>query len=213
MSGTRPIYLLSPTPRADTIPLPMIRFSRVADTIDFNDCDTLMFTSKQAVVTADAIDLRWKKYPSIAIGGATKKQIEMLGGKVLYHPESYYGSVLSRDIISQFSERKILYLRPREISFDSKEFLQKAGIVLREQIIYETGCIAYGEEGKPARNAIVIFTSPSTIHCFLRNFRWDPSYTAVVIGKATLAHLPEKAHYAVADKPLISACIEKAKSL
>ena len=213
MPGQRAIYLLSPTPREDTIALPMIRFTTAADHIDFGSCDTLMFTSKQAVVTADTIDRNWKKYPCIAIGAATKKQIETLGGTVIYHPDSYYGETLSQDIITRFSEKKILYLRPREVSFDSKTFLQKAGIDLQEQIIYETGCIPYGQEERPVKNAIIIFTSPSTIHCFLQNFKWDGSYTAVVIGNATKVHLPENAEYAVAEEPLISSCIEKAKFL
>jgi len=213
MSVHRMIYLLSPTPRADTVSLPMIRFKTVADHIDFSQCDTLMFTSKQAVVTADKIDKRWKEYPCIAIGGATKQQIESLGGEVIYHPKSFYGEALSQDIENYFSEKKILYLRPREISFDSKGFLEKAGIDLQEQVIYETGCISYEKREKPVENAVIIFTSPSTIHCFLKNFKWDKSYTAVVIGKATKVHLPKNARYVVADEPLISACIEKAKLL
>jgi uroporphyrinogen-III synthase len=209
----RVIYLLSPTLKEETVALPMIRFRRVAEKIDFSQCDTLMFTSKQAVVTADSIDKRWKNYPAIAIGGATKKQIESLGGSVLHYPASFYGETLSHDIINAFSDRKILYLRPKEVSFDSKGFLGKAGIVLEEQVIYETGCIDYRVEEKPVQHAIIIFTSPSTIHCFLKNFSWDESYTAVVIGEATKVHLPENCSYAVADEPLISACIEKAKSL
>jgi len=213
MPEQRVIYLLSPTPKAETVSLPMIRFSRVADSIDFTHCDTLMFTSKQAVVTADQIDKGWKEYPCIAIGGATKKQIEVLGGKVIYYPKSYYGETLSQDIIRYFSQRKILYLRPREVSFDSKAFLQKSGIDLQEQVIYETGCISYRENEKPVEKAIIIFTSPSTIHCFLKNFTWEESYTAVVIGKATKVHLPENASYVVAEEPLISSCIEKAKFL
>jgi len=213
MSVQRPIYLLSPTPREDTRSLPMIRFKTVADRIDFSQCDTLMFTSKQAVITADSIDKHWKKYPCIAIGGATKKQIEALGGEVIYTPKSFYGETLSQDIVKYFSKRKILYLRPKEVSFDSKGFLKKANIDLEEQIIYETDCILYTEQEKPVKNAIIIFTSPSTIHCFLKNFDWDKSYTAVVIGNATKVHLPKNAVYAVADAALISSCIEKAKSL
>jgi len=213
MPKQRAIYLLSPTPRAGTIPMPMIRFSTIAESLELEHCDTLMFTSKQAVVTADRIDARWKEYPCIAIGAATKKQIEDLGGEVIYHPKSYYGEALSQDIVTHFSRKKILYLRPKEVSFDSKGFLKKAGIDLQEQIIYETACISYTEEEKPLENAIIIFTSPSTIHCFLKSFRWDESYTAVVIGKATKVHLPENAAYVVAGEPLISSCIEKAKFL
>jgi len=34
-----------------------------------------------------------------------------------------------------------------------------------------------------------------------------------VIGEATLKHLPANAEYAIADEPLIDACIKKAKEL
>ena len=44
------IYLLSPLKKEGTISLPMISFEIVANSIDFSKCDTLMFTSKQAVL-------------------------------------------------------------------------------------------------------------------------------------------------------------------
>ena len=195
------------------MPLPMITFSVTAESIDFSKSDTLLFTSKQAVITAESIDEKWKNYPCIAIGPATKKQIEDLGGEVIYFPKSFYGKTLSADIAAFFKDKKLLYLRPKEISFDSKGFLEKEGITLQEQIIYETSCIKYTLEEKPSEGAIIIFTSPSTIHCFLKNFVWDQSYTAVVIGKATKIHLPENAEYVVAERPLISSCIEKAQEI
>jgi len=207
------IYLLSPLLKEETIHLPMIRFSLLPSTIDFSKCDTLMFTSKQAVKSVEALNPEWKKYPCFAIGAATAKEIESLGGKVVYQPKSFYGETLSQDIITQFQDKKILYLRPKEVSFDSKNFLAKAGLELQEQIIYETSCIRYEKKEKPVKNAIIIFTSPSTIHCFLKNFEWDESYTAVVIGEATKVHLPTHARYEVADRPLIEACIIKANQI
>jgi uroporphyrinogen-III synthase len=210
---SKAIYLLSPTHKEGTIALPMIDFTVTANSIDFSQSDTLIFTSKQAVITADKIDSSWKNYPCVAIGPATKKQIEDLGGKVIYYPKSFYGETLSQDIAQFFRDKKLLYLRPKEISFDSKGFLEKEGIILQEQIIYETSCLQYSSEEKPSKDAVIIFTSPSTIYCFLKNFEWDESYTAVVIGKATKVHLPENAAYVVADTPLISSCIEKAKEI
>jgi len=209
----RAIYLLSPTSREGTISLPMITFLITVKSIDFSKSDTLIFTSKQAVISANAINENWKKYPCIAIGPATKKQIETLGGKVIYTPKDFYGESLSADIAHFFADKKLLYLRPKEISFDSKGFLEKEGITLEEQIIYETSCIEYEQKQRPVKNAIIIFTSPSTIHCFLKNFVWDESYTAVVIGKATKVHLPQNAHFVVADEPSIAACIKKAQTI
>ncbi|MCB4752372.1 MAG: uroporphyrinogen-III synthase [Sulfurovum sp.] len=209
----RPIYLLSPTPKEGIISLPMISFKTVAEYLDFNDADTLIFTSKQAVKTVDMIDKRWKDYPCIAIGSATKVQIEVLGGEVIYCPENFYGKMLSQDIATFFKGRKMLYFRPKKVSFDTKTYLQKKGISLKEQIVYETSCCTYGLKEMPEKKAIIIFTSPSTIHCFFRNFNWDESFTAVVIGESTRVHLPKEVKYVVADRPLIMSCIEKAQLL
>lgn len=207
------IYLLSPLPKEGTIHLPMIRFSLLASTIDLSRSDTLMFTSKQAVKSVEALNPEWKKYPCLAIGSATAKEIRSLGGEVFYQPKSFYGKTLGHDIITIFKDKKILYLRPKEVSFDSKNFLQEKGLEIQEQIIYETFCISYEKKEKPVKDAIIIFTSPSTIHCFLKNFEWDESYTAVVIGESTRIHLPAHARYEVADTPLINACILKAKEI
>ncbi len=207
------IYLLSPLKKEGTISLPMIAFSLVVDKIDFSSCDTLMFTSKQAVISVNSIDERWKNYPSIAIGNATKKQIEALEGNVIYTPKAFYGEVLARDIKKNFADKKLLYLRPKEISFDSKAYLKENNILLEEQIIYETSCLKYKLKDKPKEGAIIIFTSPSTIKCFFENFEWDESYIAVLIGNATKKHLPSYCEFVVADEPLIEACVKKAKEL
>ena len=207
------IYLLSPLVKAGTLSLPMISFKLVAEAIDFTGCDTLMFTSKQAVVSADEIDKRWKNYPSIAIGGATKKKIEALGGEVIYYPKHFYGEVLAKDIKKYFFDKKLLYLRPKEVSFDSRAYLEQEGIELQEQILYETSCQTYGLEEKPKKNSIIIFTSPSTIHCFFKNFSWDATYQAVLIGTATKKHLPKECQYVVADEALIDSCIKKSKEI
>jgi len=204
------IYLLSPTPREGVISLPMIEFSQISQDINFSIYDTLMFTSKQAVVTIDNIDKRWKEIPTIAIGKATKSQIEKLGGKVIYQPKHFYGKELAKDIELFFANREILYLRPKTVSFDSKAYLMQKNILLNEKIIYETNCIKYNIDSKPPKSSIIIFTSPSTIKCFLENFEWLDSYIAIVIGSATKVHLPSNAKYLVADEPLISSCIKKA---
>jgi uroporphyrinogen-III synthase len=191
----------------------MIDFRLVADTIDYGDSDTLMFTSKQAVLSAEAIDPQWKNYPTVAIGAATAAQIEALGGTVLYHPKRFYGQTLARDVLERFRSRRILYLRPRVVSFDSRAFLARAGYDLKEQIIYETFCRSYRSCDAPPPGAIVVFTSPSTIHCFLEQFSWREDYTAVVIGEATLKHLPPDAHYRIAPRPLIDACVQTAREI
>lgn len=207
------IYLLSPIPTEGCVHLPMISFTLIEEELELDAYDLLMFTSKQAVKSAEALNKNWKEIPCLAIGASTAEEIKRLGGTVWYQPRSFYGKSLSEDIMEKFSDKNILYLRPKVVSFDSKKFLAQAGIIIEEKIIYETTCIKYTKESAPKENAIVIFTSPSTIHCFLENFAWDDSYTAIVIGEATKEHLPADVQYEVADIPQIDACISKAKRL
>jgi len=207
------IYLLSPMPYEDTIHLPMISFSMLAVDIDFTNYDLLMFTSKQAVKSIEKINPDWKKVPCIAIGEATAQTIISLGGAIVYQPQNFYVKILNKELVTLFKEKKILYLRPKEVSFDSKAYLETEGIKLDEKIIYETSCNTYDESKKPSYGAIIIFTSPSTIRCFFKSFDWDESYTAVVIGEATKKHLPAYVCVKVASSPQIKACVSKAKEL
>ncbi len=208
------IYLLSPAKREGVFNLPMIEFRRIADKIDFNGVDTLIFTSKQAVLTADSIDRRWREFDSIAIGGATKAKIEELGGRVIFSPKNFYGETLAKDILERFRDRQILYLRPKVISFDSKSFLEKNGVSIKEQIIYETTCKSYTKESQPQKGAIIIFTSPSTIRCFFKSFKWDSSYRAAIIGKATKKELPDFIeNVEIAERPLMIFGLKKQKRL
>jgi uroporphyrinogen-III synthase len=188
----------------------MIRFEIVADRIDYRGCDTLMFTSKQAVLSAERIDPGWKALPAVAIGPATAAKIRELGGRVLHQPADYYGKNLAEDLVRLFRERRLLYLRPEKVSFDSRSFLAAAGVELKEQVIYRTACRRYGAGEAPPAGSVIVFTSPSTIHCFLENFSWREDYRAVVIGRATLEHLPEGCEYAVAEEPSIDACVSRA---
>lgn len=210
---SKEIYLLSPVVYKDTISLPMIAFTLTASSLDLSSYDLLMFTSKQAVKSAELLNPKWKEIPCISIGSATTKQIETLGGTVAYQPTSFYAKVLNKDILMKFHDKHIVYLRPKVVSFDSKSFLASQGVKIDEKVIYETICKDYHQNQKPKKNAIIIFTSPSTIHCFLKNFRWDNSYTAVVIGEATKKHLPGYIQTYVSDEPLISSCVDKAKDI
>jgi uroporphyrinogen-III synthase len=205
------IFLTSPKLADNTEPIPMIEFEITASSIDFGGIDTLMFTSKQAVFSADLIDKRWREFESITIGPATKQAVIESGGRVLFQPKKFYGKELAKDILNLFKEKNILYLRPKKILFDSRAFLSKEGVKIKEQIIYETKCKEYSSKSKPPKGAIIVFTSPSTIECFLKNFGWDSSYKAVVIGTSTLTHLPRNIEYKIAKKPSIQACIDIAK--
>ncbi len=206
------IYLCSPKRVEGVNSLPMITFSRLLDSINLEPYDTLLFTSKQALYYTNEISSDWKNKQILAVGAQTAKTAKELGAKDIYYPKEFYGLVLAKDILERFSNAKILYIRPKVVSFDSKSFLSSNNIAIDEAILYETTCVQYKEKKLP-KDAIIIFTSPSTIECFFKNFQWQESYRAVVIGKSTLAKLPDGVDAAVAKEPTITSCIKRAHDL
>jgi uroporphyrinogen-III synthase len=190
----------------------MIEFEPTSSSLDLSWCDTILFSSKQAVKFANSLNKQWSTKDIVAVGPATKDMAIKLGAKSVYYPKEYYGEVLANDILKYFSDKKILYIRPEVVSFDSYSYLKKHGINIKEAIVYKTKCKSYSGV-KLQQNSTIIFTSPSTIKCFFESFEWDSSYKAVVIGKATLKHLPEGVEAYVAKEATIASCVEKAKEI
>lgn len=207
------IYLLSPTKHEGVKNLPMIEFETTSSVIDFKDADLLLFTSKQAVISADNIDKSWRLIPSIAIGEGTKKSILELGGTVVHVAKKYYGDDLAIEIIKEFKNRKILYLRPDVVSSNIVKILKDSNIDIDEQIIYKTKFKQYNASDKPPKNSIIIATSPSTLNSFLENFGWDSSYYGVAIGDTTAKAFSDDMNFVISDKPMISSSIKKANEI
>jgi len=206
----RAIYLLSPTSHEGVVNLPTIEFETLAKRLNLKGRNSLIFTSKQAVITAFLIDPRIIHYPALSIGKATTKTLVDLGFEVIHSAKEFYGEVLTNDIVERFFDKKLLYLRPQEVSSDIANILKEAHIDIEEQIIYQTRCKAYLPTQKPPKGSIIIITSPSTLKCFVRNFGWDSSYEVVAIGEVSSQHLPQNTIYHLASQPLIEACIAKA---
>jgi len=207
------IYLLSSSFYEDLENLPMIEFVPTVKSIDFSSYDILLFTSQNAVSILNEINPAWLVFPCIAIGSQTAKKIQEFGGLVIGVSESYYASSLSEMIKEKFANKKILYLRPKEIASNALLSLKEQGIDIRDKIIYETKCKNYATSHKPQNGAIIIATSPSTIKCFIKNFGSFDGYKVIAIGDTTAAALPAGTDFMIAPKPLISECIKLAKEI
>jgi len=187
-----PIYLLSPTPKSGVRHLPMIKFETIPQDIDFNKFDGLIVTSKQGVIALDEISYgKWQTLPVAAIGELTAKEVENRGGKVIFIASSAYGDVLAHELALSFKGFRWLYPRPKVVVSKIAADLKSFGIEVEEKIIYETSCVQYDNTSKPCSRAILIFTSPSIVRCFFKNFSWDESWKAVAIGKKTAFAFPD----------------------
>ena len=109
-----------------------------------------------------------------------------------------------------FSNKKILYIRPKVVATTYITDLAKENIDIDDIVLYETICKRYDIAQKPPLDSTLIFTSPSTIECFIDNFKSLDGYKIVVIGKTTAKALPMGLKYQTPTIPNINECIKLA---
>jgi len=209
-----PIYLLSPTPKDEVHHLPMIEFKIIYQYIDFHKFDGLIITSKQGIMALDEISRgKWKTLPVAVIGKLTAKEVEKLGGEVIFIATEAYGDVLAYELALKFKNFKWLYPRPKVVVSKIAKNLRDFGIEVEERIIYQTNCAYYDSSLKPCKEAVLVFTSPSVVKCFFKNFSWDESWKAVALGKKTALAFPKYLKPKVSPSTSIKEAINFAKNI
>lgn len=205
------IYLTSPTPFKGVENLCTIETSFSKPNLSLNNIDALLCTSKVAVEALEHFKLSWKHIPVLCVGRATANKVNVYGGKVLDVPNTFYAQELARLILQEHVTKRILYLRAKEISFDFAPLLKEKVQSFHEEIVYETYCKK--QTKSLDKNAIVIFTSPSTVRCFFSQYKWKETYKAIAIGKKTAKSISVNINVYLPGVQTIDACIALAKSL
>ncbi len=193
--------------------LPLITQRFFTPSIDMSSYDYLIFTSKNGVLAAERINPRWKEIPAFAIGEATAKKIVELGGNLFFTSKNSYGDDLAKEIAKLGKKGRYLYLRPKKVVSNLAEVLENARVDLTQIVVYETICQECRNFSPPPKGSVIIFSSPSTVECFFRCFKWDSSYKAIAIGKKTAEVLPAFIEYHISPKPTLTSCVELAKRL
>lgn len=208
------IYLLSNENilNENIINLPIFDIKYLDFNIDLTQYDGLIFTSKNAVYSMKNNNI-WTTIPSYAIAKKTAKIIKQNSDNVIYTGDSGHGDDFANELISLLKNKKVLYIRAKKVVSNLVDILNKNGVICDELITYETVCKDYDKSFKPNKNAIIIFSSPSTIKCFFNSFQWDKSYLAIAIGKTTAKYFPKDINYKIADTTSLQSCIELAKQL
>ena len=216
MSLVADIFVLSEKKYQGAKNLPVIVFDYYDKEISLDPYDALIFTSKNGVKALDAINACWKAKPVYSIGSGTSKAVRELGGEIVYEAKSSYGDNFAEEIKSHLFGKRVLFLRPKVVTSSLNTILEDAGVLLDEEVIYETKCNDCKKLQRPPEGSYIIFSSPSTIECFMNCFDWDESYTAIVIGEKTASFMPDDIPYVLSEKQTIPACIalarEKAQS-
>jgi uroporphyrinogen-III synthase len=210
---SKSIYLFSISNHSKATCINSLSITFLKPQIDFSNYDYLIITSKQ---TSKALK-QYKKEEYIgkqALSVSTQSALsyEKLGGKVLDIGGGYGDNLVSK--IKEFpKDTKWLYLRAKVVASTFVEVCKNDGYNIDEIVLYESECSQEILDVKVEKDSILIFTSPSSLNCFLKTHTIAKGNKIVVIGKTTAKSLPKNLEYFISDKTTIDSCMEIALKL
>lgn len=181
--------------------------------------NALVFTSAYAIrsLIESALHnpclLHWKNIPSFVISPASAQILYDEGAVVEFVGKKAHGEAFAREICPLLQERKVLYLRAKEIVSGLDAILKDNHIDFDEVIAYENIPQSLPLKLKPKPKSVIIFSAPSAYHSFVKNFGWESQYVAVAIGQSTLSHFDKHMRAYVSPSPNFTTCIEFAQNL
>lgn len=205
------IYLLNEQKHEGIENLEVFQIEYIKSDVDLKKYDALVFTSKNGVKAINSFNQDWKNIPSYAIAQKTANTIIKLGGVVEFIGNSGHGNDFAYELKNVLKDKKVLYVKALKTVSNLPNILKENGILLDEIIAYKTSCKKSNiilEE-----NSIFIFTSPSSVECFFKQYSWKNSYKAIVIGKTTAEFLPSNVNYEISSQTSVEECIKLAKQL
>ncbi|MCT7555990.1 uroporphyrinogen-III synthase [Aliarcobacter butzleri] len=205
------IYLLNEQKHEDVENLEVFQIEYIKSDVDLKKYDALVFTSKNGVKAINSFNQDWKNISSYAIAQKTANTIMRLGGVVEFIGNSGHGNDFAYELKNVLKDKKVLYVKALKTVSNLPNILKENGIFLDEIIAYKTSCKKSNiilEE-----NSIFIFTSPSSVECFFKQYLWKNSYKAIVIGKTTAEFLPSNVNYEISSQTSVEECIKLAKQL
>ena len=209
----KPIYLFSISSDENAISVNSLDIHFFKPPINFNQYDYFILTSKQAseaLKQYDRSDYRDKKALCVSVQSALA--YEKIGGSIL-ETGGGYGDDLVKNISSYPKATKWLYLRAKVVASDFVSTCKRDGYNIDERVVYESVCSQDIKEIKLQSESILIFTSPSSVKCFLQTHTISNNSKVIVIGQTTALALPENIKYIVSEERTIKSCIKIAKNL
>jgi uroporphyrinogen-III synthase len=205
------IYILSDKKIKGAKNLPLLQISYLKPQIDILKYDALIFTSKNALLAVENLDSSWINIPSYAISEQTAKQILSYGGNLVFTGQSGHGNQFAKELIDHLQGKNVLYIKARKVVSDLENILKQNNIAIHSVNLYETTCKKNAQTVSFKSNSYFVFSSPSTIECFFKNYKWDDSFTAVCIGNTTKSYLPKDIKYLLSEKTSLESCVQTAK--
>ena len=208
---SKPIYLFSISSHPNAVSINSLAITFLKPSIHFSKYDYLIVTSKQ---TSKALEQYEKESyvdkPALCVSVASAKSYENLGAKVL-DIGGGYGDNLIDKIKSYPKNKKWLYLRAKIVASDFVEVCKRDGYVIDESIVYESSCSKEILNVRVEDDATLIFSSPSSLKCFLKNNILTKYHDIIVIGKTTAKALPKGVEYQISAQTTIDSCFKLIK--
>jgi uroporphyrinogen-III synthase len=202
------VYLFSTSSHADAISINSLDIQLLQPKIDFSKYDHLIITSKQVSNALHKYDDKsYRDLKALCISEQSALAFEEIGGKIL-ELGSGYGDSLVKTIKRYPKETRWLYLRAKVIASDFTQVCSWDGYSIDEMIVYESKCSQDILETKIDDNAILIFTSPSSVVCFLKRNKISSNSHVIVIGTSTAKALPKGVAYTISKKRTIQSCMD-----
>jgi len=193
--------------------IPLFKIVPINKKINLKTYDAIIFTSKNAIKTINSLNKDWKNIPSYVISEQTAKLVKDLNGNLKFISKEKHGNEFAYELINELKNKKVLYLRGKDVVSNLIQILNNNNIKCDDEIIYENKYNELAKIPKIPKNSKIIFTSPSTVSYFFKLFSWDNSYTAISIGKTTAKHFPKNIKPVIADNTSFKSCVDKALEL
>ena len=205
------IYLLNNLKYEGIENLEVFCIEFIKSDIDLKEYNALIFTSKNAIYSINSFNKTWQEIASYAIAPKTADVINKHNGNLVFTGVSSHGDEFAKELIPKLKNKKVLYIRALKTVSKITSILKENEIDIDELITYKTSC---KESNKSLEDgSIFIFSAPSSVECFFKNYSWNSSYKAITIGKTTAKYLPKNIEYIVSEKTSIDECIKLAKQL
>jgi uroporphyrinogen-III synthase len=207
------IYLFSTSSHPDAISINSLDITFLKPDIDFSIYDYFIITSKQTSKALKQYDINsFKDKKALCVSQKTAEAFEKLGGDVL-EVGNGYGDSLKSKIKNYPKTTKWLYLRAKEVAGNFANELKIEDYNIDEIVLYESRCSKDILDVKVEDDAVLIFTSPSSVECYLKNKSINEKNTVVVIGQTTAKVLPKNIEYTVSDSKDIESCIQLSQNI
>lgn len=205
------IYLLNNQKFDDVENLEVFGINYINSDVNLKNYEALIFTSKNAIYSIDSFNKDWKNTPSYVIAPKTADIVKNLNGSLAFIGISSHGNEFAEELIPLLKGKKVLYIKASKTVSNLAAILKENSVVLDELIAYETTCKKVNTNLE--KNSVFIFTSPSSVECFFKQYTWNDSYKAIVIGKTTANYLPKNVEYSISSETSVEECVKLARQL